>query len=90
MPLIVELNASANMSYLLKHLLLLNLVIFKLKCNNLIFNEIMISNASYVCLLHSRFVENHLTWILEDRPLIFEVVLSQLTTHNLALNREAN
>jgi hypothetical protein len=78
------------MSYLLKHLLLLNLVIFKLKCNNLIFNEIMISNASYVCLLHSRFVENHLTWILEDRPLIFEVVLSQLTTHNLALNREAN
>jgi hypothetical protein len=44
----------------LKHLLLLNLVIFKLKCNNLIFNEIMVLNASYVCLLHSRFIENHL------------------------------
>jgi hypothetical protein len=30
-------------------LLLLILVIFKLKCNNLIFNEIMVLNASYVC-----------------------------------------
>jgi hypothetical protein len=30
--------------------LLLIIVIFKLKCNNLIFNEIMILNASYVCL----------------------------------------
>jgi hypothetical protein len=38
------------MFYLLKHHLLLILVIFKLKCNNLIFNEIMILNASYVCL----------------------------------------
>jgi hypothetical protein len=47
------------MFYLLKHLLLLNLVIFKLKCNNLIFNEITILNALYVCLLYSRFVENH-------------------------------
>jgi hypothetical protein len=37
----------------------LNPVIFKLKCNNVIFNEIIILNASYVCLLHSRFVENH-------------------------------
>jgi hypothetical protein len=26
------------------------MVIFKLKCNNLIFNEIMVLNASYVCL----------------------------------------
>jgi hypothetical protein len=34
----------------LKHLLLLMIVIFKLKCNNLIFNEIMVLNASYVCL----------------------------------------
>jgi hypothetical protein len=41
---------TANMFYLLKNLLLLILVIFKLKCNNLIFNEIMILNASYVCL----------------------------------------
>jgi hypothetical protein len=64
------------MFYLLKNLLYLNLVILKLKCNNLIFNEIMILNASYVCLLHSRFIENHPVWILEDGPLIFEVVLS--------------
>jgi hypothetical protein len=50
MPLIVEGNASVNMFYLLKNPLLLILVIFKLKCNNLIFNEIMVLNASYVCL----------------------------------------
>jgi hypothetical protein len=68
------------MLYLLKHLLLLNLVIFKLKCNNLIFNKIMILNASNVCLLHSRFTENHLIWILEDGPLISEVLLSQLVS----------
>jgi hypothetical protein len=67
MSSIVELNASANMFYLLKHLLLLNLVIFKLKCNNLIFNEIMVLNALYVCLMHSRF--------------IFEVVLSHKGGH---------
>jgi hypothetical protein len=77
--LIVELNASTDMFYILNHLLLLNIVIFKLKCNNLIFNEIMVLNASYVCLLHSRFIEDHPIWILEGGPLIFEVVLS----HNL-------
>jgi hypothetical protein len=66
------------MFYLLKHLLLLILVIFKLTCNNLIFNEIIILNASYVCLLHSRFIKNQLIWILEDGPLISEVVLSHL------------
>jgi hypothetical protein len=27
--------------------------------------------------MHSRFFENHPIWILEDGPLIFEVVLSQ-------------
>jgi hypothetical protein len=80
MSLIIELNASADMFYPLKHLLLLNLVIFKQKCNNLIVNEIMVLNASYVCLLHSRFVENHLIWILEDGPFISEVVLSQLVS----------
>jgi hypothetical protein len=37
------------MFYILKHLLLI-LVIFKLKCNNLIFNEIMVLHVSYVCL----------------------------------------
>jgi hypothetical protein len=68
------------MFYLLKHPLLLNLVIFKLKCNNLIVNEIMVLSVSYVCLLHSRFVENHLIWILKDGPLISEVVLSQLVS----------
>jgi hypothetical protein len=36
MPLIVEWNTSTNMFYLLKLLLLLILVIFELKCNNLI------------------------------------------------------
>jgi hypothetical protein len=64
------------MFYLLKNLLYLNLVILKLKCNNLIFNEIMVLNASYVCLLHSRFIENDPIWILEDGPLISDVVLS--------------
>jgi hypothetical protein len=38
------------MFYLLKNLLLLMLVIFKLKCNNLFFNKIRVLNASYVCL----------------------------------------
>jgi hypothetical protein len=61
--------------YLLKHFLLLILVIFKLKCNNLIFNKIIL-NDSYVCFRHSRFIENHPIWILEDRPHISEVVLS--------------
>jgi hypothetical protein len=78
MSLIIKLNASANIFYLLKHLLLLILVIFKLKCNKLIFNEIIILNASYVCLMYSRFVKNHLIWILEDRSLISDMVLSQL------------
>jgi hypothetical protein len=50
MSLIVEWNASANMFYLLKNLLLLILIIFKLKCNNLILNEIMVLNVSCVCL----------------------------------------
>jgi hypothetical protein len=63
------------MFYLLKNLLLLNLLIFKLKCNDLIFNEIMVSNASFVCLLHSRSIEDHPIWILEDGPLISKVVL---------------
>jgi hypothetical protein len=48
------------MFYRLKHLLFLNLVIFELKYNNLIVNEILVLYASYVCLLHSHFIENHL------------------------------
>jgi hypothetical protein len=86
MPLIIELNASINMFYLLKHLLLLNLVIFKLKCNNLIFNEILSLYASYVCLLYSRFIENHPIWILEDGRLISEVVLSQVSFLNFCFH----
>jgi hypothetical protein len=50
MPLIIEWNASTKIFYLLKNLLLLILVIFKLKCNNLILNEIRVLNASYMCL----------------------------------------
>jgi hypothetical protein len=68
------------MFYILKHFLLVNPVIFNLKCNNLIFNKILILYASYVCLLHSQFVENHPIWILLDGPLISEVVLSQLVS----------
>jgi hypothetical protein len=64
------------MFYLLKHLLLLNLVIFKLKCNNLTFIEVLNLYASYLCLLYSLFIENHSMWILEDGPLISKVVLS--------------
>jgi hypothetical protein len=48
--LIIEWNAFSNMFYFLKNLLLIVLVILKLKCNNSIFNEIMVLNASYVCL----------------------------------------
>jgi hypothetical protein len=48
------------MFYLLKNLLYLNLVILELKCDNLILNEIIVLYASYVCLLHSHFIENHL------------------------------
>jgi hypothetical protein len=47
------------MFYLLKNHLHLDLVILKLKCNNLIFNEILVLYASYVCLLYSRLVKNH-------------------------------
>jgi hypothetical protein len=50
MPLIVEWNASVNMFYLLKSLLLLILVIFKIKCNNLILNKIRALNISYAYL----------------------------------------
>jgi hypothetical protein len=64
------------MFYLLKPLLFLNLIIFKLKCNNLTFNEILILYASYVCLLYSRFIKNHPIWILKDGYLISKVVLS--------------
>jgi hypothetical protein len=47
------------MLYLLKHLLLLHLVNLKPKCNNSISTLIIVLYASYVCLLHFRFAENH-------------------------------
>jgi hypothetical protein len=65
------------MFYLLKNILLLIMVIFKLKCNNLIFNEIMVLNASYVCLHAFSLRRESPDGILEDGPLISEVVLSQ-------------
>jgi hypothetical protein len=74
----VKLNTSTNMFYPLKNLLYFNPVILRLKCNNSFFNEILVLNDSYVCLLHSHFIKNHPIWILEDGPLIFEVVLSPL------------
>jgi hypothetical protein len=81
MPLTIEGNASTNMFYLLKYLLLLDLVILKLKCNNFILNEILVLYASYVCLLHSCLIENLPIWILKDGPLISKVVLSQINYH---------
>jgi hypothetical protein len=58
--LIVKWNASTSMFYLLKHLLLFILVIFKLMCNNLIFNEIMALSA--LGLAHSVYVSNTPPW----------------------------
>jgi hypothetical protein len=48
----------------------------QIKCNDFIFNEILILFALYVCFLYSHFIENHPIWILEDGPLISEMVLS--------------
>jgi hypothetical protein len=48
----------------------------------------MVLNASYVCLLYSRFVENHPIWILEDGPLISKVVLSQAVTRGADAGRD--
>jgi hypothetical protein len=57
-PYVVEINASAKMFYLLNHLLLLHLVNLKPKCNNLTLTLSMVLYASYVCFMHSRFIEN--------------------------------
>jgi hypothetical protein len=74
------------MFYLLKDLLLLIMVIFKLKCNNLIFNEIMVLNASYVCLhvfsLHRESPDPD----PGRRTLISEVVMSQKHSWQLPLS----
>jgi hypothetical protein len=40
----------------------------------------MVLSASYMCLLHSLFIKNHPIYILDDVPLISEVVLSQLVS----------
>jgi hypothetical protein len=64
------------MFYRLKHLLLVILVISKLKCNNLIFNEILVLIASYVY-LHAFLLHRESSDLdPADEPLIFEVVLS--------------
>jgi hypothetical protein len=65
-----------QMYYPLKHFSRPYLVMLEPTCNNSISTLIMSLYASYVRLLHSCFVENLLTWILEDEPLISEVVLS--------------
>jgi hypothetical protein len=49
-------------------------------CNSIIFNEILVFYASYVCLLHSCFVKNHPIRNLVDKHLISEAVLSQVST----------
>jgi hypothetical protein len=64
MSFIVELNASANIFYLLKHLLLLNLVIFKLMCNNLIFDSV----AAYLSLYPSSLQEPSRTTADNNSP----------------------
>jgi hypothetical protein len=72
------------MFYLLKHLSLPYLVILKPRCNNLIFNEIMILNASYVC-LHAFSLCRESPDLYPGRwPLISEVVLSHKVTWILA------
>jgi hypothetical protein len=81
--MIVKLDVSANMFYLLKHLLFLNFVIFKLNYNNLNFNEIMVLNASFACLPHSRFIEDHPIWILKDRSLISEVLSHKIREYDV-------
>jgi hypothetical protein len=64
------------MFYLLKNILLLILIIFKLKCNKLILKKIMVLNASYVCLHAFSLRRESPIRILKDEPLISEVVLS--------------
>jgi hypothetical protein len=70
------------MFYLLKNLLLFILIIFKLKCNNLIFNEIMILNASYVCLHAFSLRRESPDPDPRRRTLISEVVLSHRTSND--------
>jgi hypothetical protein len=36
--------------------------------------------------MHSHFIENHLIWVLQDGPLISEVVQSQLVSARSGLN----
>jgi hypothetical protein len=70
----VEFNASTKMLHfhklfhLLKHSSLLNLVNLKPMCNNLTFTLILILYDSFVCLLHSCFIENHPVWSWKMNP----------------------
>jgi hypothetical protein len=65
------------MFYLLKNLLLFILVIFKLKCNNLILKKIMVLNVSYVCLHVFSLGRESPDPDPRRRTLISEVLLSQ-------------
>jgi hypothetical protein len=65
-----------RVKYLLKSLLFLILVIFKLKCNNLILNEIRALNALYACLHAFSLRRESPDPNLEDGPLIYDVILS--------------
>jgi hypothetical protein len=53
------------------------MVIFKLKCNNLFFNEDMILNTSYVCLHAFSLRRESLDPDHKRRTIISEVILSQ-------------
>jgi hypothetical protein len=66
------------MFYFLKNLLLLILIIFKLKRNDLIANEIMILNVSYVCLQAFSIRRKSPDPDPEKRTLISDVILSYL------------
>jgi hypothetical protein len=57
-----------QMCYPLKHFLLPYLVILESSCNNTISTLIMSLYASYVCLLHSRLVENPPIDLEETNP----------------------
>jgi hypothetical protein len=70
------------MFYLLK-LLLLIIVIFKLKYSNLIFIEIMLLNASYVCLHAFSFRRESPDLDPRRRTLHSEVVLSHTAAQRL-------
>jgi hypothetical protein len=75
-----------------KHVLSFEVSSASLSCNSLnktvmIFSTLILSLcASYVCFAHSRFVENPLIRILDDGPLISELVRSQQPWRHALIN----